>query len=305
MVKSTLLKLLSVIVSLVITLIIALKKPKSNFNEINKEIPWNSFDILKILVIIEIVPLIYNQLIAYDLISPEKILSYGEIILYGGMLWCVLYVVKYKYHLGVAKLGVKREKLKDGLNLGLRACMVVGIIVLLIAYFIRDWTKCPILILIKMAITVPHLFLLTVIVFVALAPIAEEILFRGFMYPAFKKKISKDDAMITSAIIWTIGHETVGFLSGIFLGIVLVKLYERTNSLIPCFIFHGWINGINLLLLFHWFFYTHGTIALPPQKAYLILGSLFLLFFLILQYLSSKTKAVKMSADTQKEKTNP
>ena len=63
-------------------------------------------------------------------------------------------------------------------------------------------------------------------------PVAEEIFFRGFMYPAVKKKWGVLPAILGTAVIFSMLHtHIVGFLPIMILGVLLAYLYEKTGSL--------------------------------------------------------------------------
>jgi uncharacterized protein len=63
-------------------------------------------------------------------------------------------------------------------------------------------------------------------------PIAEEIFFRGFMYPAVREKWGKAAGIIGTSVIFSFLHAHIaGFLPIIALGILLTYLYEKTGTL--------------------------------------------------------------------------
>lgn len=82
-------------------------------------------------------------------------------------------------------------------------------------------------------------------------PIAEEIFFRGFMYPAVKKKFGIFWAMAgTSAIFAFLHAHIVGFLPIMFLGLLLAYLYEKTGSLVAPIVVHVTHNVGMVFLVF-------------------------------------------------------
>lgn len=87
-----------------------------------------------------------------------------------------------------------------------------------------------------------YLLLLAVV-----APLAEELLFRGYLYPALREKMSKFAAVGISAILFALLHmNPVATVPIIVIGIVLAMLYETTRSVIPCAVCHA----MNNLLVF-------------------------------------------------------
>jgi membrane protease YdiL (CAAX protease family) len=72
-----------------------------------------------------------------------------------------------------------------------------------------------------------------------LGPIFEEIFFRGFMYPALKRKIGMGGAILASSALFSALHTNlVGFLPIMLLGVLLAYLYERTGNLVASIIVH-------------------------------------------------------------------
>ncbi len=93
-------------------------------------------------------------------------------------------------------------------------------------------------------------FLLTFLAVAIVAPIAEEIFFRGFLYGGLRGRIGVIGAVIVSALFFTILHFTLDQFIPIFvLGVFLAGLYETTGSLWPGIFLHAANNGISLILL--------------------------------------------------------
>lgn len=83
-----------------------------------------------------------------------------------------------------------------------------------------------------------------------IAPIAEEIFFRGFMYGGLRGRIGAVGAMLVSTIFFTALHFSIDqFIPIFFLGLFLAWLYEKTGSLYPGMLLHATNNAISLVLL--------------------------------------------------------
>ncbi|MGE5265317.1 MAG: lysostaphin resistance A-like protein [Acidobacteriota bacterium] len=94
-------------------------------------------------------------------------------------------------------------------------------------------------------------FLLTLLVAAVIAPIAEEIFFRGFMYGGLRGRIGVIGATVVSTLFFTALHFSLELFIPIFvLGIFLVWLYEHTGSLYPGIFLHAANNGLSLILVF-------------------------------------------------------
>lgn len=93
-------------------------------------------------------------------------------------------------------------------------------------------------------------FILAFVVVAVVAPVAEEIFFRGFLYGGLRKRIGVAGAMLVSTVFFTALHLSAGLFVPIFvLGLFLAWLYEYTGSLYPGIFLHAANNGLALLLL--------------------------------------------------------
>ena len=93
---------------------------------------------------------------------------------------------------------------------------------------------------------------LAVVMIVGLAPIAEELFFRGFVFAGLRTRWSLWPAAITSGLIFGLVHAPTGITTVVplaALGIALCWLYDRTGSLWPCVIAHMINNGLALALV--------------------------------------------------------
>ena len=81
------------------------------------------------------------------------------------------------------------------------------------------------------------------------APICEEIVFRGYLYPAAKRFAGPWVACICTALIFASAHGNVGALLPLFVfGCVLVFIYEKTGSIWAPIAVHLCFNGATVLI---------------------------------------------------------
>lgn len=88
--------------------------------------------------------------------------------------------------------------------------------------------------------------------FIALiaAPIVEEILFRGILYPTLKNAGFPKIALWGGALLFALFHQNgAAFLSLFFFAIVLTLLYEKTGNLLAPMLCHSCFNLINFIFL--------------------------------------------------------
>jgi uncharacterized protein len=77
-----------------------------------------------------------------------------------------------------------------------------------------------------------------------LAPVLEEMLFRGLVLRSFLQRYPRWPAIAFSAILFGAAHLNIyQFVGAFFMGLALGWLYERTRSLLPCIALHGLYNG--------------------------------------------------------------
>jgi membrane protease YdiL (CAAX protease family) len=85
---------------------------------------------------------------------------------------------------------------------------------------------------------------------VLLAPVAEEVLFRGILYPAIKQAGHPRVALWGTALLFAAVHmNLVTFLPLAVLALVLTALYERTNNLLAPITAHVLFNALNFVTL--------------------------------------------------------
>lgn len=82
-----------------------------------------------------------------------------------------------------------------------------------------------------------------------MAPMLEEMLFRGIVLRGFLQRYPRWQAIFMSALLFGAAHMNIyQFVVGFVMGTVLAWLYERTRSLIPCIALHATYNTTTLLL---------------------------------------------------------
>ncbi len=101
--------------------------------------------------------------------------------------------------------------------------------------------------------------ILTFLSLVILPPIAEEILFRGFLYSSLKKGLPIIGAVAMTSLLFAIAHLPAGGEAGplyiaaidtFILSLVLIYLREKTGGLWSSMILHALKNGVAFTALF-------------------------------------------------------
>lgn len=97
--------------------------------------------------------------------------------------------------------------------------------------------------------TLPAKVLLFILICV-IAPVVEELVFRGFVFAGLRRRMTFGGAVLASAIIFALMHTNPqGLLPITLIGIVLATLYERNRSLVPSIICHALNNTLVFFIM--------------------------------------------------------
>lgn len=92
---------------------------------------------------------------------------------------------------------------------------------------------------------------LAFIALVCIVPVAEELLFRGFIYKGVRSGFSFPVTAITVSVLFAVAHGQLNVGIDVFcLSLVLCYLREKTNSIWPGILLHGLKNAVAFVLLF-------------------------------------------------------
>ncbi|MCB9808939.1 CPBP family intramembrane metalloprotease [Candidatus Nomurabacteria bacterium] len=95
-----------------------------------------------------------------------------------------------------------------------------------------------------------HEYILFGICAIIIAPVIEEIIFRGFFYRIMRAHMPIGSAILGSAMIFGMMHIIPLYaLNGFLVGIPLAWLFEKTQSLIPGILMHALNNTIMFILM--------------------------------------------------------
>lgn len=229
-------------------------------------VPWILKDVFKICLGLIVIYLVVN-LSGYIIfkINPASREEIKPIInITGGMgvyalgIWFVVYFLRIKYQINLKSFGIKwylwlRSSLKALLfylgfipililltYIGLVYCNIIGI----------KPEPHPIIDILKKEKSVLFIYYL-ITAAVIIAPVFEEILFRGLFYQALKKQLGFVKAAIISSSLFSLMHfNTAQFLPVLGLGTLFCFIFEYTGSLVPAIVLHIFNNGLFLGLFF-------------------------------------------------------
>ena len=82
------------------------------------------------------------------------------------------------------------------------------------------------------------------------APLVEEMLFRGILYPTIKQAGFPKLALWGNSILFALTHQNIpAFLPLVFFAMILTLLYEETGNLLAPIVAHSCFNAANFVML--------------------------------------------------------
>ncbi len=153
--------------------------------------------------------------------------------------------------LSFSELGIKRSKLFTDISLGISLGLIPAGLTVSIGLILMGldskfhFLPRPIL---GGGPFSNHFDLPTLMMLLFLAPLSEEMFFRGILLPALRESYSARASVILSAVIFMGGHG--GFAIGpLLLGLITAPLTLATGSIIPGVLFHSISNAYGPLLI--------------------------------------------------------
>lgn len=232
-------------------------------NEINLEVPWGVGDVVRALIVlfIMIFPGFLFSLLPFStgyLASSANSLLAAFVMTFmeGMLLFLAWFFGIRKYHTSFNKLGFYSYNIPRGLAQGV--LWLIAIKVFTVIYGVIAMSLFRIKPPEELVKGIPDIFgsgtvgmVLAVVVVAFVAPIAEEAFFRGFIYPAFRKRFGVWAGIIISTIIFALFHARIWLMVPVVaMGIILAFLYEKEKSLGPPIILHSLNNLISLIIIY-------------------------------------------------------
>ncbi|WP_018250198.1 CPBP family intramembrane glutamic endopeptidase [Orenia marismortui] len=227
---------------------------------------WRLTDIIAVLfltfvftsVIFLLVEWIINCLFSSNLMLLIRplILNSIQALLLAGL---TLLIIKIRYKVSLKDFGFNlnnsKEIIKYGIIGGILICSIITFLNNLIHILIDNFfgIQAPTQQVIQSLLSSQNqlLFFLHSILIILVAPLTEEIFFRGFIYPYCKVKLGKAKGIFLSGLIFGLAHSSIWLLVPTFLGgVILALIYERTKSLYSCIIAHSIWNMIIVFLIY-------------------------------------------------------
>ncbi len=172
--------------------------------------------------------------------------------LYGGLVYAVYRQSVVKYGVSLAALGLRPVSRR---TVGRVAMMFVPVTVAGVAINLSSQTllgtaprASQVSVLTQDMSASAGSFLMLFVLLVVLAPVAEEVFFRGFLFRLIRGRCSGLATVVSTAIAFAALHGSPTVLPWlVFMGIVFGTLVERTKSLYSSIMLHAMVNGLTVL----------------------------------------------------------
>ena len=223
---------------------------KSHFDSV----PWSKEDVkLGIFLSLAITISIITIIILFKNIIPKDLINYFTVFSHLPMIIIIWILALKKYKVGFKFLGIKQFSLKM-IVLGILLLLLSKIIIILYYRILRvinfqidiiDYTK------IFKSDTIPLSLFINLVV---IAPLIEELYYRGFLFGGFVKHFGWNKSAIICSIIFALAHGAIYNPENLFIyftiGYLFSFLYYKSKSLFPGIIMHSLNNFIALIIIF-------------------------------------------------------
>jgi membrane protease YdiL (CAAX protease family) len=153
--------------------------------------------------------------------------------------------------------GIKSEGIVRTLSLAVLTTGIVLPIALSLSWLskkalivlFREATPQQAVVLLQQTVSIPQQVYYAFMTIIA-APIVEEIIFRGVLYPSIKQQGYARTAAWVTSILFAWSHVNLMiFVPLLFLGFVLTLLYETTDNLLAPIVAHALFNATNFVMI--------------------------------------------------------
>lgn len=180
------------------------------------------------------------------------------LLLYGFLIFLIWLFALRKYGETLASLGFLPFNIWVSLGLGVILLVLLKVSAMAYAFLVALFGLEPPPELIT---GIPRLFgsgylglVLAILVTALVAPVAEEAFFRGFVYPAFRKRMGVGGGVVVSSLIFALFHMSLWLLVPVtIMGMVLAYLYEKKGSLGPAIVLHSLNNLVSVIIIYVFF----------------------------------------------------
>lgn len=213
------------------------------------------------IIVIGVVFGLYGETIG-DLVRslgiPDTMLTYfsiGFIIQFISTVILVLFFTVLINKASIGDLGVKKARSRtDYIKYGLAGGMVLMLVILLLGIpinYLRPDIKPQLYEEMLRSVAGFSQFAVIFIMGTILAPLSEELLYRGMMYPIFRKYLGPGWGAIAAGLVFGLAHWDLWRLIPLSVGgAILCRIYEKTGSILVSALAHGVWNAIMSVMVY-------------------------------------------------------
>lgn len=230
--------------------------------------PWGVGEALLVFFIALTISVLFGMVIYSFLLSIASVetahvalVFFSSVALYALLLGGTYFSVEKRHGSSLASIGIKAEGLGRGVAWGAGLGIPLFFAALLLAYvsqlvynpiYRSIFDRNPsdqIIPRVSSSGMSPFLWLVLIVTLVILAPVCEEIFFRGYFYPALRNRMGMQAAMVLNGLIFAAVHfDVAGFFPRFLLGYGLCYFYEKNRTLAAPIVGHAMYNGLVLVL---------------------------------------------------------
>ncbi|MDA8442772.1 MAG: type II CAAX endopeptidase family protein [Peptococcaceae bacterium] len=218
--------------------------------------PWSARQALAVLVAINLLELGLSRALnlattgVWQLLlwtSLDAALNIGLILLF----------MRWRHQKGSVALGLTGRRWLHAVIFGLGAGLVAAAVALLVGDLLVELTgHAPEWQPVQELLTRPSSLLQTVALIGAasvLVPLKEEIMFRGFLYPALRDRMGIVGGILVTSLLFALVHGDLMRALPLFIGGVILNVaYQKTGSLYAAIVGHGVWNLLMSILAYTW-----------------------------------------------------
>ncbi|HCF70955.1 MAG TPA: hypothetical protein DER33_05100 [Syntrophomonas sp.] len=170
------------------------------------------------------------------------------------IVFSVLILTVWLHHVNWRDLGIRHGSWRDYCRYGFLGGIFLLVFITLMGYIVSqfqpDLSPQPYEAILR-SVTGPGQFMIIFLIGAVFAPLAEELFYRGMMYPVFRSLLGPFWGAVTAGAIFGIAHwdlwRTIPLAIG---GALLCYIYEKSGSIFVSALAHGIWNGIMSLIIY-------------------------------------------------------
>ncbi|MBI2470918.1 MAG: CPBP family intramembrane metalloprotease [Planctomycetes bacterium] len=201
-------------------------------------------------------------------IGPRNVILFVTLFINLSVCSYVFYIVHVECHQSITALGLSLVNLSNNIKQGIKKYLVTLPIIILAGFIINLISSYyginpEMQDVVKWILEEKSLFILISLIFfgVIIAPLIEEIIFRGFLQSALKNYFGRRYAIVISASLFAAVHmDAFAFFQILILGILLGYLYEKTQTLVASVVIHILHNSFTLVFLLYFKYFLKGKV---------------------------------------------